>query len=511
MELNELTAHQLYTARAMDRATTKDIAEAVLKQVKHVEPKVKAYLHLADDGSLLEAAKAADLGFVQSGRLSPLAGIPVAIKDNMCTVGMPTTCASKILGGYQAPYNATAVSRLLDVGAGIVGKANMDEFAFGSSTESSHYQTTSNPWDLSRVPGGSSGGSAAAVAADEAIYALGSDTGGSIRQPAAFCGVVGLKPTYGLVSRYGLVAFASSLDQIGPITKGVLDCAIVLQAIAGKDPLDSTSVDREVPAYAGDLKADASTLRIGVIKELIGHGIQKEVNFAIDNAILLFEQLGATVDYISMPHLEYALPAYYIIGPAEASSNLARFDGVRYGYRTPKADDMLDMYMKTRAEGFGAESKRRIMLGTYALSAGYYEAYYGQAQKIRTLIINDFQKAFDEFDVLLSPTTPTTAFRIGEKIDDPLQMYLSDICTIPSNLAGIPAISIPCGIANGLPIGLQIMGKHFDEQTVLNAAYAFERTFAWKLKPAFKSTSADDTSAKPAETPKTKKGKRTKS
>ncbi len=469
--------------RVMDQCSSLDIAESVLRQVEEVEPKVKAYLHLSDPDTVRAAAREADEGLRRSGAMSALDGLPVAIKDNMCTVGMPTTCASKILEGYEAPYDATAVSRLLEKNAGVVGKANMDEFAFGSSCESSYYQTTANPWDLGRVPGGSSGGSAAAVAADECVYALGSDTGGSIRQPASFCGVVGLKPTYGLVSRYGLVAFASSLDQVGPITKSVLDAAIVLEQIAGKDPMDSTSVEREIPQYAANLNPDVTKIRIGVVRELMGSGVQKEVNFSLENAGLIFEQLGASLDFVSLPHLEYALPAYYIIGPAEASSNLARFDGVRYGYRTPDADDMLQMYMKTRAEGFGPESKRRIMLGTYALSAGYYEAYYGQAQKVRTLITNDFRKAFEQFDVLISPTSPTTAFGIGEKMDDPLRMYLSDVCTIPVNLAGIPAISIPCGINKGLPIGLQIMGKHFDEQTIFNVAYAFEKTFGWDVKP----------------------------
>ncbi|RJQ53699.1 MAG: Asp-tRNA(Asn)/Glu-tRNA(Gln) amidotransferase subunit GatA [Actinobacteria bacterium] len=486
MDLSELGIGRLYRMRVMDQCRSVDVADAVLKRVEAVEPKVGAYLYLADAERVRAAARAADEKLARTGYLEALEGMPVAVKDNMCTKGLPTTCASKILEGHVPPYDATVVSRLLEKNAGIVGKANMDEFAFGSSTESSHYKNTANPWDLARVPGGSSGGSAAAVAADECIYALGSDTGGSIRQPASFCGVVGMKPTYGRVSRYGLVAFASSLDQIGPITKNVLDCAIVLEQISGKDRMDSTSVDREVPRYASELNPEVTDLKIGVIRELAGKGIQKEINFAIDNAGLLFEQLGASLDYVSLPHLEYALPAYYIIGPAEASSNLARFDGVRYGYRTADADDMLEMYMKTRAEGFGAESKRRIMLGTYALSAGYYEAYYGQAQKIRTLIIQDFEKAFEQFDVLISPTSPTTAFGIGEKTGDPLQMYLSDICTIPVNLAGIPAISIPCGIAMGLPIGLQIIGRHFDEQRVLNVAAAFEKAFGWDLKPSLR-------------------------
>lgn len=490
MDIHELAMSRLYPLRVMAEVNAEHVCEAVLKQIRSADAKIRAYLHRVDEEQVLEAARAADARSQETGGVYPLAGMPVALKDNMCTIGMPTTCASKILEGYVPPYNATAVDKVLQAESIVLGKVNMDEFAFGSSTESSHYQTTANPWDLSRVPGGSSGGSAAAVAADMAMFALGSDTGGSIRQPASFCGVVGMKPTYGLVSRYGLVAFASSLDQIGPITKNVIDCAAVLQAIAGKDPLDSTSVDREAPTYTTNLTGKIDGVRIGVIKELMGKGFQKEVNFALDNSILLLEQLGAQVDYISMPHLEYALPAYYIIGPAEASSNLARFDGVRYGHRTANAEDMLDMYMKTRAEGFGDESKRRIMLGTYALSAGYYEAYYAQAQKIRTLIINEFGNALEEHDVLISPTSPTTAFKIGEKVDDPLQMYLSDICTIPANLAGIPAISVPCGVAEGLPIGLQIMGKHFEEDMVLNVACAFERAFGWNLKPTFRDPSA---------------------
>lgn len=494
----------------MGRVSALQIAEAVVERIKAVEPKVKAYLHLVDDEHILAAASAIDTEYVETGSLTPLAGMPVALKDNLCTIGMPTTCASKILESYVPPYNATVVDNVKARRSVVVGKANMDEFAFGSSTESSAFQVTANPWDLSCVPGGSSGGSAAAVAADMAAYALGSDTGGSIRQPASFCGVVGMKPTYGLVSRYGLVAFASSLDQIGPITKNVIDCAAVLEAIAGKDPCDSTSVDREIPSYTTELNGKIEGLRIGVVKELMGHGFQKEVNFALDNSVLLLEQLGAEIEYISLPHLEYALPAYYIIGPAEASSNLARFDGVRYGHRTADADDMLDMYMKTRAEGFGAESKRRIMLGTYALSAGYYEAYYGQALKIRTLITEDFKKAFENHDLLVSPTCPTTAFKQGEKLGDPLQMYLSDICTIPANLAGIPAMSVPCGIAEGLPIGLQIMGKHFDESTILNAAYAFEKAFGWNLKPSFRDSSAKKAAGKKGSAAKKDSGEKKK-
>lgn len=405
-----------------------------------------------------------------------LDGIPVLVKDNICVKDEDTTCSSKILKGFKPPYDATVVRRLKEEGAVLIGKANMDEFAFGSSCETSCYGPTRNPWDLERIPGGSSGGSAAAVAGDETIMALGSDTGGSIRQPAALCGVVGLKPTYGRVSRYGLIAFASSLDQIGPITKDVEDAALLLGVIAGYDEMDSTSVDIPVPDYATSLTSDVKGLRVGVPKEYFVKGIDREVEAAVKRSINVFKDLGASVVDISLPHTEYAVSAYYIIGPAEASSNLARFDGAHYGYRAPDAKDMLDMYVRTRSEGFGREAKRRILLGTYCLSSGYYDAYYLKALKVRTKIKEDFDNAFKFCDIIVTPTSPTPAFRIGEKANDPLAMYLSDIFTIPANLAGLPGISIPCGFTrSGLPIGLQIMAKPFAEETIFRAAYTFER------------------------------------
>lgn len=484
MKLHELTAHQLHKMLKEKEISATDLCKSVFARIREVEDSIKAYVTLTEDFALKKAAEV-DEKISEGGELAPLAGIPVAVKDVMCTSGIRTTCSSRILENYVPVYTSTAVERMLRQDAVMTGKTNMDEFAMGSSTENSGFFPTRNPWNLETVPGGSSGGSAAAVAADEAIIALGSDTGGSVRQPASLCGVVGLKPTYGLVSRYGLVAFASSLDQIGPITKDVTDAALLLQAIAGHDSRDSTSAQIEVPDYSQALGGGVKGMRIGVPKELIGPGTQVEVYNAISEAIDHFIRMGAEVEEATLPHLDYALSAYYIIAPAEASSNLARFDGVRYGYRTEVYEDMLEMYKKTRAEGFGNEVKRRIMLGTYALSAGYYEAYYGQAQKVRTLIVEDFNKAFEQFDVLISPTSPTVAFKIGEKVDDPLQMYLSDICTIPVNLAGIPGISIPCGITpDRMPIGLQIMGKAFDEMALFKAAYAFEQSYKWKEKPS---------------------------
>jgi len=482
MELYEFTAHQLHNMLKERQISAVELCKHIFSRIKEVEDKVKAYLTLTEEIALKKAEEV-DKKIKRGENISPLSGIPTAIKDNICTEGILTTCASKILGNYIPIYNATVAERLFGQDIVMIGKTNMDEFAMGSSTENSGFQITSNPWNLQTVPGGSSGGSAAAVAAGETILALGSDTGGSIRQPAALCGVVGLKPTYGLVSRYGLVAFASSLDQIGPITKDVTDCALLLNCIAGHDSNDSTSLEFEIPDYTKSLINDVKGLKIGLPKELMVEGIQPEIKRAVENALSLLSGLGAIVEETSLPHLDYTLSAYYIIAPAEASSNLARFDGVRYGYRVSKAEDMLEMYKKTRSEGFGKEVKRRIMLGTYALSAGYYEAYYGQAQKVRTLIVEDFNKAFEKFDVLISPTSPTVAFGIGEKIEDPLQMYLSDVCTIPVNLAGIPAISIPCGIAQGLPIGLQIMGKIFGEETILRVAYTSEQNFGFKEKP----------------------------
>ena len=470
--LYKLTAHELSKKLKDKEVSAEDIADSVFKQIDEVEPKVDAYV----------TAMSKDSAFGESSD-SVFNGIPVAIKDNMCTDGIKTTCSSKRLEDFIPVYDATVTAKLKKAGVVLTGKTNLDEFAMGSSTENSAFKVTKNPWDTERVPGGSSGGSAAAVAAGECIAALGSDTGGSIRQPASLCGVVGMKPTYGLVSRYGLVAFASSLDQIGPITKDVRDCASLLQIIAGHDKFDSTSLDAPIPDYTKALSKDIKGLKIGVVKELMVEGIEDGVAKAVSDSIEKLKELGAEAGEVSLPHVEYALSAYYIIAPSEASSNLARFDGVRYGYRA-EADDLMEMYKKTRSEGFGDEVKRRIMLGTYALSAGYYEAYYGQAQKVRTLITEDFKRAYEKFDVLVSPTSPTTAFKIGEKTDDPLQMYLSDIATIPANLAGIPAISVPCGLSEKMPIGFQIMGKHLDEATVLKTAYALEQAVQFKDEPA---------------------------
>jgi len=483
LDLNTLTAHELRDMLKAREVSSREVTQAVLDRISAVEDRVCAYVTVTGDQAL-EAAQAADERMARGEEAGPLAGIPVAIKDNMCTKGVLTTCSSRILYNFVPPYDATAVELLAKVGAVMVGKTNLDEFAMGSSTENSAFFTTHNPWDLTRVPGGSSGGSAAAVAADEAVFALGSDTGGSIRQPASFCGVVGLKPTYGRVSRYGLVAFASSLDQIGPLTKDVMDTALVLQAIAGKDPLDSTSIDMPVPDYVAGLKSDVRGLKIGVPKELYAQGVQPEIASAVLKGIEFLKSLGADYKEISMPILEYALPTYYLLAPSEASSNLARYDGVRYGLRSRHSPDVITMLMRTRDEGFGAEVKQRIMIGTYALSAGYYDAYYLKAQKARTLVRQAYDDAFKEFDVLISPTSPTVAFGIGERVDDPLQMKLADVCTIPINLAGIPAISLTCGFHEGLPIGMQIMGKPFDEETILRAAYTFEQNTDYhKRKP----------------------------
>ena len=465
--------------------TSKEITESVFARIDQVESKVRAYLSLTDERAYTQADRA-DKAIQSSKEDFPyLLGIPVAIKDNMCTEGVRVTCASKILQGFIAPYNAKVINRLEENGYVHTGMTNMDEFAMGSSTENSSCQVTKNPWDINRVPGGSSGGSVAAVTADECIAALGSDTGGSIRQPAALCGVVGLKPTYGRVSRYGLVAFASSLDQIGPITKDVTDCAIMLNAISGYDPKDSTSVDLPVPDYTRELGRDIKGMKLGIPGEYFISGMEPSVEKRVREAIRTYENLGAVIVDIALPHTEYAVAAYYIIATAEASSNLARYDGVKYGYRIKDAGDLLEMYMKTRDEGFGPEVKRRIMLGTYVLSAGYYDAYYRKAQQVRTLIKGDFDKAFESVDAILTPTSPTAAFRVGEKTQDPLQMYLSDIFTISVNLAGIPGISIPCGFTeSGLPVGLQILGKHFDEEKILQAAYAYEQATEWhKKKP----------------------------
>ena len=462
-DLYSLTAHELLKSKA-DPAS---ILTSVSDRIKSVEPKVKALVRISHTMS----TPGVDTGKGQ------LAGIPTLIKDNICVKGEETTCASRILADFRPPYDATVIRKLKDAGAALIGKSNMDEFAFGSSCETSCYGPTRNPWNLDRIPGGSSGGSAAAVAADETILAIGSDTGGSIRQPAALCGVVGLKPTYGRVSRYGLIAFASSLDQIGPITKDVEDAALLLGVIAGYDEMDSTSVDIPVPDYKRSLVKDIKGLRIGVPKEYFVKGMDPEVESALKKAIDAMRGMGAKVVDISLPHTEYAVAAYYIVGPAEASSNLARFDGVQYGLRAKDAKNIVDMYTRTRSEGFGSEAKRRILLGTYCLSTGYYDAYYLKAQKVRTKIREDFEKAFGSCDVIVTPTVPTPAFKIGEKANDPLSMYLSDIFTIPANMAGIPAISIPCGLSkDGLPVGLQIMAKPFDEETIFRAAYTFEQS-----------------------------------
>jgi aspartyl-tRNA(Asn)/glutamyl-tRNA(Gln) amidotransferase subunit A len=468
-------AHQLLKSR---QVSSVELTRTMLGRINKLEPKLKAIVTITEELALKQARRADER--LASGDGSPLNGIPVLIKDVICTKGVKTTCSSKMLENFIPPYDATVMEKLNECGAVVVGKTNMDEFAMGSSTENSAFFTTHNPWDLSRVPGGSSGGSAAGIAAGEAIYALGSDTGGSIRQPASFCSVTGLKPTYGRVSRYGLVAFASSLDQIGPLTQDVFDSALVLNAIAGYDPRDSTSVPLPVPDYTKCLTSDIKGLRLGVPKEYFVEGMQKEVADTIRDAIARLEELGAGIDCeASLPHTPYALAVYYIIAPSEASANLARYDGVKYGFSYKDADNMWQAMEKTREYGFGAEVKRRIMIGTYALSAGYYDAWYLKAQKVRTLIRQEFDRAFDKYDALITPTSPTVPFKIGEKVEDPLQMYLSDVCTLPINIAGLPAISIPAGFADGLPVGLQIIAKPFAEETILKIAYAYQQATEW--------------------------------
>lgn len=477
--LYSLTIKELHERIKKGEVTAREVTESVFKRIDEVEGEVRSYVTLTRETALAQAEEA-DSRIREGKGINPLIGIPLSIKDVICTKGIRTTCSSRILNNYIPPYNATVMERLIGSGSVITGKTNMDEFAMGSSTENSAFGITKNPWDLDRVPGGSSGGSAAAVAADECIASLGSDTGGSVRQPAACCGVVGLKPTYGRVSRFGLVAFASSLDQIGPITKDVTDSAILMNTIAGHDRFDSTSAPVPVPDFTKSLVMDVKDLKIGIPKEYFIEGMDPEVERAIRDAIRVLENLGAKTVDVSLPHTGYAIATYYLIATSEASSNLARYDGVKYGYRSERVKDLMDMYIKTRAEGFGAEVKRRIMLGTYALSAGYYEAYYKKAQQVRTLIKKDFDEAFKSVNVIITPTSPTAAFRIGEKTQDPLQMYLSDIFTISVNLAGIPAISIPCGFTkNTLPIGLQILGKQFDEETIIRAAYAYEHSTEW--------------------------------
>ncbi|PAE43114.1 Asp-tRNA(Asn)/Glu-tRNA(Gln) amidotransferase subunit GatA [Bacillus sp. 7884-1] len=460
-----------------------DLVEESYKRIAKVDDKVQAFLTL-DEEKARRTANSLDEKLIANSTNNLLFGMPIGIKDNIVTKGLRTTCASKILENFNPIYDATVVQKLQQQETVTIGKLNMDEFAMGSSNENSHYQKTRNPWDLERVPGGSSGGSAASVAAGEVLFSLGSDTGGSIRQPASFCGVVGLKPTYGRVSRFGLVAFASSLDQIGPITRTVEDNAYLLQAISGLDPMDSTSANVDVPNFVSALTSDVKGLKIAVPKEYLGEGVTETVRQSVLDALKVLEKQGAVWEEVSLPHSKYALAAYYLLSSSEASANLARFDGVRYGYRTPNADNLLDLYKKSRSEGFGDEVKRRIMLGTFALSSGYYDAYYKKAQQVRTLIKKDFEEVFEKYDVIVGPTTPTPAFKIGENIGDPLTMYANDILTIPVNLAGVPGISVPCGFDNGLPLGLQIIGKHFDEATIYRVAHTFEQaTDFHKQKP----------------------------
>lgn len=483
MSLFDKRLSEIHSALRAKELSVTDLVQASLASIREHDGEIKSVLHVDEEGALARARQLDEQ--LAKGEKEPglLFGLPAGLKDNIVTKGIRTTCASKFLSNYDPVYDGTVSQKLKEAEAVIVAKLNMDEFAMGGSNENSGYFPTKNPWNTDYVPGGSSGGSAAAMAARHFYFTLGSDTGGSIRQPAAFCGVVGLKPTYGRVSRFGLVAFASSLDQIGPITKNVEDSAYVLQAIAGHDAYDSTSASVEVPDFLSALTGDVKGLRIGVPKELIGEGIDPEVREAVLAALKQLESMGATWSEVSMPHTEYAVPAYYLLASSEASSNLARFDGVRYGVRADNADNLLDLYLQSRSQGFGPEVKRRIMLGTYALSSGYYDAYYKKAQQVRTLIIQDFNHVFADYDVILHPTTPTTAFKIGEKVDDPVKMYLEDICTVPVNLAGLPAISVPCGFAkNGLPIGMQIVGRAFDESTILRVAHAYEQSVGHHLR-----------------------------
>ena len=473
MELFRLKAHELQQKLSRREVSAVEITQSVLARADKVDSTIQSFITRTPEAALAQA-KRVDEKLARGEEVSPLAGIPGALKDNMCTKGVKTTCASKILANFVPPYDATITEKLAAADAVIVGKANLDEFAMGSSTENSGFCVTRNPWDTERVPGGSSGGSGAAVAAGEAIWSLGSDTGGSIRLPAAYCGVVGLKPTYGRVSRYGLVAYASSLDQIGPFARDVRDCALVLGAISGHDRRDSTSINAPVPDYTAKLEAGVKGLKIGLPREYFVAGMQPEVEAAIRRSIDELVAMGAELVEVSMPHTQYALATYYLIATAEASSNLGRYDGVGFGHRG-EGGDIVSMYKRSRAEGFGPEVQRRIMLGTYALSSGYYDAYYLKALKVRTLIKQDFDRAFGQVDVLIAPIAPTTAFKIGEKVEDPLAMYLVDVCTIPSNLAGVPALSLPCGFADGLPIGMQIIGPHLSEATLLQVAYTFEQ------------------------------------
>lgn len=483
MSLFDQKLSALHESLHKKEITVSDLVDESFKRIQQVDKDVKAFLTLDEERARAKAKKL-DLKLGTDESKGLLFGMPIGIKDNIVTKNLRTTCASKILENFDPIYDATVMQKLEEAESITIGKLNMDEFAMGSSTENSGFQKTKNPWNLETVPGGSSGGSAAAVAAGEVPFSLGSDTGGSIRQPASFCGVVGLKPTYGRVSRFGLVAFASSLDQIGPVTRTVEDNAYLLQAISGLDPMDSTSANVDVPNFVQSLTGDVKGLKIAVPKEYLGEGVNEEVKQSVMESLRIFEKMGATWEEVSLPHSKYALATYYLLSSSEASANLARFDGVRYGYRSPNGESLLELYKNTRAEGFGEEVKRRIMLGTFALSSGYYDAYYKKAQKVRTLIKQDFDNIFEKYDVIVGPTTPTPAFKIGENTADPMTMYLNDILTIPVNLAGVPGISIPCGFSNGLPLGLQIIGKHFDEGTVYRTAHAFEQaTDFHKQKP----------------------------
>ena len=484
MSLVKCTLKELQDRFTRGDVSAVEIVRAYFLRISVVESKVKAYITLNDKETMLSQAETLDHALSAWRKTEPMMAMPIAVKDNICTEGLPTTCGSRILGGFTPPYSATVVDALRSQQSFLIGKTNLDEFGMGSSTEYSAFGASRNPWKLSHVPGGSSGGSAAAVAADECVAALGTDTGGSIRQPAACCGVVGLKPTYGRVSRYGLIAFASSLDQIGPITKDVMDAALMLNVLAGHDPRDSTSADTSVPDFTRVFKKkDVKKLKIGVPLEFFAEGLDEEVYDAVGEALAVLEDLGGTMEEVSLPHTGVAVATYYIVATAEASSNLARYDGVKYGFRAKESPDLLEMYRLTRQEGFGPEVKRRIMLGTYALSSGYYDAYYAKAQAVRTLIRQDFDRVFQDVDLLVTPVMPTPAFQLGEKIEDPLQMYLSDLYTISASLAGIPAISLPCGFSRkGLPIGMQILGRPFEEDVVLRAARAYELATDWRKK-----------------------------
>lgn len=488
MNITELTVHELIEKIENKEITSRDIVKAYEDRINEKESETKAFVTLLKEDALKKAEEI-DSKREAGEKLSKFAGIPIGIKDNICTKGIRTTCSSKMLENFVSPYNATVIEKLNDENIINIGKTNMDEFAMGSSTENSAIQQTNNPWNLTCVPGGSSGGSAAAVAANEVPWALGSDTGGSVRQPASFCGVVGLKPTYGLISRYGLVAYASSLDQIGTFTKDVTDCAMLLNIIAGHDEKDTTSENKEKVDYTKELKGDVKNLKIAVPKEFFGEGINEEVKEKLEEAIETYRKLGATVEEVSLDIAKYALATYYIIANAEASSNLGRFDGIRYGHRTKDYKNLRELFKNSRSEGFGPEVKRRIIMGTYVLSSGYYDAYYKKALKLRTYIKNEFNKVFEHYDVILTPTSPTVAFKTGEKVNNPIEMYLADICTVSINMAGLPGISIPCGVdKKGMPIGMQLIGKKFDEGTILNTAYSFEKEYGFrnKYKPEFK-------------------------